>query len=59
LAGWDKSILAIELQHLLTIDSDFDVTLTGFEVPEIDLLLSQPGDEVGQPDVFEIPDAGT
>jgi len=40
-AGWDNSILAIELQHLLTIDSDLDVTLTGFEVPEIDLILSQ------------------
>ncbi len=28
-AGWDKSILAIELQHLTTtIESDFDVTIT-------------------------------
>src|SRR6202041_1384231 len=34
-AGWDKSILTIELQHLLTIDSDLDVTVTGFDVPEI------------------------
>ena len=40
-AGWDKSILAIELQHLLTIDGDFDVTITGFEVPEIDLILEE------------------
>jgi len=55
-AGWDKSILAIELQHLLTLDSDFDVTITGFEVPEIDLLLSEPADEVDQADVFEVPD---
>ena len=39
-AGWDKSILAIELQHLLSIDTDFDVSITGFEMPEIDLLLS-------------------
>lgn len=38
-AGWDKAILAIELQHLLTIDADFDVTITGFEVSEIDLLI--------------------
>jgi DNA modification methylase len=42
-AGWDKAILAIELQHLLTIESEFDVRVTGFEIPEIDLLLS-PGD---------------
>jgi DNA modification methylase len=42
-AGWDHSILAIELQHLLTIDGDLDVTVTGFEVPEIDLILEQAG----------------
>ena len=40
-AGWDQSILAIELQHLLTIDGNFDVTITGFEVPEIDLIIEQ------------------
>ena len=39
-AGWDDSILAIELQHLLTID-DFDVTITGFEIPEIDLIFEE------------------
>ena len=53
-AGWDKSILAIELQHLLTIDSDLDVTVTGFDVPEIDLMLSQATTEPDQDDVFEI-----
>jgi hypothetical protein len=31
-AGWDNSILAIELQHLITIENNFDVTITGFEV---------------------------
>jgi hypothetical protein len=32
-AGWDRSILAIELQNLMTLDcADFDVTITGFEV---------------------------
>jgi ParB-like chromosome segregation protein Spo0J len=30
-AGWDESILAIELQHLATVDLGFDVTITGFE----------------------------
>jgi DNA modification methylase len=53
-AGRDKSILAIELQHLLTIDSDLDVSLTGFDVPEIDLILSQATTEPDQDDVFEI-----
>lgn len=41
-AGWDKSILAIELEHLLTFDcADFDVTITGFEVAEIDGILEE------------------
>jgi DNA modification methylase len=41
LAGWDDSVLAIEFQHLTAIDGDFDVTVTGFEIPEIDLLIQQ------------------
>jgi ParB-like chromosome segregation protein Spo0J len=45
-AGWDESILKIELQHLITLESSFDITLTGFEVPEIDLLLNN--DEAGE-----------
>ena len=55
-AGWDRAILAIELQHLISIDSDFDVTVTGFDIPEIDLILSTPGSELPDPDdVFEDP----
>lgn len=38
-AGWDSEILAIELQAL--IDLEFDVTLTGFSLAEIDLTLDQ------------------
>src|SRR5262245_34890584 len=34
-AGWDRELLAIELQGL--IDLDVDVELTGFEMAEIDL----------------------
>jgi DNA modification methylase len=52
-AGWDKEILAIELQHLLTVDSDLDVTVTGFEVPEIDLILSQAAIKPDPDDVFD------
>ena len=53
-AGWDKSILAIELQHLLKIETKFDITVTGFEIPEIDLLLS-PGDDAPEADdLFEV-----
>jgi hypothetical protein len=36
-AGWDKEILEIELQGLVTMG--FEVEVTGFEVPEVDLVL--------------------
>src|SRR6266516_5802022 len=36
-AGWDKQLLAIELQGL--IDLDVEIESTGFEMPEIDLIL--------------------
>lgn len=36
-AGWDSEILAIELQGL--IDLEFDVSLTGFSLAEIDFVL--------------------
>jgi hypothetical protein len=41
LAGWDRGMLAIELQGLLELDLDFEVTLTGFETPEIDILIGE------------------
>lgn len=37
LAGWDREILAIELEGLTNLD--FDVTLLGYETAEIDLIL--------------------
>ncbi len=49
-AGWDREILAIELQHLTTIDVDFDVTLTGFEMGEVDLLLGAGQDTEAKAD---------
>ena len=38
-AGWDMELLAIELQGL--IDLEFDVELTGFEMGEIDIILDE------------------
>lgn len=57
LAGWDSEILALELQGLAELDLDFDLTITGFETPEIDLLIGgldaeadeDPADVVPQP----------
>lgn len=41
-AGWDNETLAIELQALL--DIDFDVSLTGFSLAEVDFVLDQAGE---------------
>src|SRR6266496_926443 len=38
-AGWDRELLAIELQGL--IDVDFDLELTGFSLAEVDLVLDE------------------
>ncbi len=42
-AGWDRDLLAIELQGLAEIDLDFDLEVTGFETAEIDLLIGERG----------------
>src|SRR5262245_3954706 len=57
-AGWDKELLAIELQGL--IELDVDIELTGFETAEVDVILEEareamgaesgPEDEVPEPD---------
>ena len=54
-AGWDTEILAIELQHLVDLDLDFDVTVTGFDVAEIDLLIEGLGDDEDEA-ADELPD---
>src|SRR5262245_33601566 len=44
-AGWDRELLAIELQGL--IDLDVDVELTGFEMAEIDIILEEAQEASG------------
>jgi len=39
-AGWDRSLLALELQEL-SVDVNFDITVAGFETAEIDLLVGE------------------
>ena len=41
-AGWDREILAIELQGL--VDLDFDVELTGFTLAEVEIALDEARD---------------
>ncbi|WP_109354752.1 DNA methyltransferase [Sphingorhabdus sp. EL138] len=54
-AGWDPDILALEFQYLDCLDLDFELTITGFEMAEIDgMLVIEP--ETEEPDVPEISD---
>lgn len=41
-AGWDKELLAIELQAL--VDLEFDTELTGFSLAEVDLVIDEAGE---------------
>ena len=58
LAGWDNSILAIELQHLINLD-DLDVAVTGFDVPQIDMILGEAGPEPDKDDVVDVDETAT
>jgi DNA modification methylase len=46
-AGWDRELLAIELQGL--IELDVDIELTGFEMAEVDLILEEAREASGEP----------
>jgi DNA modification methylase len=41
-AGWDREMLAIELQGL--VELNFEVELTGFSLAEVDILLDEAGE---------------
>jgi DNA modification methylase len=53
-AGWDNAILAIELQDLS--DLGFDVEVTGFEIPEVELILDTADPPATTPEDDAIPD---
>lgn len=55
-AGWDREILAIELQHLSSLDLAFDIEITGFETAEIDLLVDGKQPQLSTDDA--IPEIG-
>ena len=53
-AGWDRRLLALELEEL-SVELNFDVTITGFETAEVDILISElSGLDVDETDI--IPD---
>src|SRR6266487_6206861 len=47
-AGWDRELLTIELQAL--IDLEFDVEVTGFSSAEVDLLFDEARDSSPDPE---------
>lgn len=56
LAGWDNEMLAIELQHLTSLDLNFDIEILGFDTGEIDFIIDgtvknklDPADEIIEP----------
>ncbi len=51
-AGWDKQILAVELQDLIKVGLDLEIT--GFEVPEIDSFLEIADETRHDPDAGDI-----
>ena len=53
-AGWDQELLALELNYIAELDIDFDLTITGFETAEIDLLMSVPDTTGGGEDADEV-----
>src|SRR6266403_664986 len=53
-AGWDRALLALELQEL-SVNLNFDVTVTGFETAEVDLLI-QDLNEAASDEADEVPE---
>lgn len=50
-AGWNRELLALELQEL-SVEPNFDVTITGFDTAEIDILIGEAVDP--EPDEADI-----
>lgn len=57
MAGWDDEILAIELQYLVEVSFELDVT--GFEAPKIDMLIEKQLAGPGSNLADVVPDVGT
>jgi hypothetical protein len=53
-AGWDRKLLALEFQEL-SVNLNFDVSVTGFETAEVDLLI-QDLDQDTHDEADEVPD---
>ncbi len=54
-AGWNVEILALELRDLVQFETELDLTVTGFETPELDLYIGSVDDNT-DPALDNIPD---
>jgi len=52
-AGWDRDKLRIELCSIMEIEGDFDISLTGFEMAEVDQIVLADGKDEG-PDAADV-----
>ena len=61
LSDWNREALQIEFAELMELSLegslDFELTVTGFEMPEIDLIIGGEGDELSEPETVEEPDS--
>lgn len=64
-AGWDKEVLAVEFQEIMKLDLDLKLEVTGFEMPQIDLMIQDSldadpdaGDEVPEPPATPVTQLG-
>lgn len=64
-AGWNKEILAVEFQNLMNLDIQFDLEVTGFELPQIDLMIQDTqdkdpdeGDDIPEPPIKPVTQVG-
>lgn len=56
LSEWDRDTLEIELQHLSSVDLDFNIETIGWDLTELDLLLDPEKDaEDGDPADADVP----
>ncbi len=59
-AGWDMELLASELTDLSSMDLEFDLELTGFDVADIDIIIDDAKDLTnGQVEAAPVPDEAT
>jgi DNA modification methylase len=56
-SGWDREQLALEFADLSALDPQFDLTLTGFEMGEIDLVIGEGAAESAEDDFLAEVDA--